>query len=79
MRVNFPARTTLPKREQHGVACCARPGGLGQPHREGPCRPGDVKQEEPEGPAPPQAREPGEPGKIMQEEVEASPVEYQEN
>ena len=79
MRVDVPARTTLPGREQHRVACCTGPGGLGQPRGGGPGRPGGVKREEPEGPAPPQAREPGEPGKIKQEEEEASPAKYQEN
>ena len=35
-RVDVPGQTTTPGREQHGVDCCAGPGGLGQPRGEGP-------------------------------------------
>ena len=79
LQVDIPALATTPRQEQHGVSGCTGPGGLGQPRREGLCRPGGVKREEPEGPALPQAGEPGEPGKIKQEEEEASQAEYQEN
>ena len=78
MQVDTPARATTPEQEQHGVGGCTGLGGLGGPCREGPCRPGGAKREEPEGPGRPQAGEPGEPGTIKQEEEEASPAEYQE-
>ena len=77
--MDVPAWITTPGQEQHGVGCCAGPGGLGQLHGEGPCRQGGAKREEPEGPGRPQAGEPGEPGKIKQEEEEATRAEYQEN
>ena len=79
MQVDTPARATTPEQEHHGVGGCTGLGGLGQPRREGPCRQGGVKREEPEGPAPPQGGEPGGPQKIKREEGETSQAKYQEN
>ena len=79
MQVDTPALATTPGQEPHGVGGCTRPGGLGHPRGERPCRTGGIKREEPEGPAPPQAGELGGPRKIKREEEEASRAEYQEN